>query len=497
MAGKPSVLAKLSVGQLQELMVRCGLPKTGAKLLLYNRIRTAAREHKPLAPNSRILSIDMGLKNFAYSVLTPVMQDSKAMAEEYPLPGDGGIGINKPKDGEIGINRPKDGEIMFKRPKRGEIVDTASFFGMLEGTKDGKNGVLGSTFEQNLNTQQSYDIKNTTRRVADLHAWRHLNLLPWLEVSNIDGKNTDAVSENFAPNAMADMAYRLITEHILPQKPTHILIERQRFRTANAAGIFEWTVRVNMLESMIYAILRVMQNRGEFKGVVVAVPPKRVVNYLIDKYGHEIPTPRDLMSPNRVKMKPKSKRGFSRLKNEISPEEDKDDELLNPFEEPINVDEKETNKKIKDVKKARMCLLGSWLKNQEKLGLGNREMQRMADYFVRAVPVAVNNLLSLTKQKLRNSAVEMPAPADLPGSLGVGTLMGKREERTERVTKGEHIDKMDDLCDSVTQGLAWLEWGLQLEEAMKRMPWIMENNEEPERPKLGIPVRKRTTGGGL
>lgn len=472
MVGKPSAAAKLSLGQLQELMVRCGLPKTGSKLLLYNRIRAAAREHKPLAPDSRILSIDMGLKNFAYSVLTPVMQGSKAMAEEYPLPGDG-------------------------KPKDEDIVDTASFFEKLEGTKDKENGDFERKFEPNLITDRVYNINNTTRRVADLHAWRHLNLLPWLEVNNIDGKNTDAVGENFAPNAMADMAYRLITEHILPQKPTHILIERQRFRTANTAGIFEWTVRVNMLESMIYAILRVMQNRREFNGVVVAVPPKRVVNYLMDKYEREIPSPGHLANPERHRIKPKPIRGFRMLENEIPPKEDKDDELLNPFEEPINVDEKETKMKIKNVKKARMCLLGSWLKNQEKLGLANREMQRMAHYFVRAAPVAVNHLLSLTKQKLKNDAVVMPDPKDLPESLGVGTLMGKRQEKTERVTKGEHIEKMDDLCDSVTQGLAWLEWRLQLEEAMKRKPWIMEDNEEPERPKLGIAVRKRTTGGGL
>lgn len=485
---KPTALAKLPLAQLQELMVRCGLPKSGPKFQLYNRIRTAAREHKPLRPDSRILSIDLGLKNFAYSVLTPVLQDSKAKAQEYPLPGDEGIGFNRamaeknPVTGDKGTG--------FNRPGGEGVLDTASFFEKLESTP---NNDLVKTLEPNLMTETKYDIRNTTRHVADLHEWRHLNLLPWLEKNNIDGRNTDAIGENFAPNAMADMAYRLITEHILPKNPTHILIERQRFRTANAAGIFEWTVRVNMLESMIYAILEVMKARGEFKGVVVAVPPKRVVNYLVDKYEREIPEPSELHKPRRSR--PKRVPAKMLPVDEISPEEDQDDELLNPFAEPVNVDDKEVKAKIKDVKKARMLLLASWFRNQEKLGLATKEMQRMAEYFVRAAPPTVYSL-NLTKQKLKNDAVIMPEPKDLPKSLGVGTLMGKRMERTERVTKGEHIEKMDDLCDSVTQGLAWMEWGLTLEEAIKRKPWIMDDNVAPEKPKLGIPERKRTTGGG-
>lgn len=456
MVVKPAALSKIPLVQMQELLVRCGLPKSGAKLLLYNRIRTAAREHKPLGPDSRILSIDMGLKNFAYSVLTPAMQDSRALAREYPLSGD-----------EVPRDEGKVGEAEPSKPRNDGIMDTAS------------------AFERLLKTDEKgkYDTSQTTRRVADLHVWRHLNLIPWLEVGNIDGRNTDAVGENFAPNSMADMAYRLITEHILPQKPTHILIERQRFRTANQAGIFEWTVRVNMLESMIYAILRVMQNRGEFKGVVVPVPPKRVVNYLMDKYEDEIP-PHEVVLRDPQKrekwLKTPLEKYRSVMEKEVSPEEDKDDELLSPFEPPINIDQRETKKIIKDVKKARMMLLASWFMNNEKIGIANQEMRRMADYF-----------------KLRNEAVVMPPARELPKSLGVGTFMGKREEKPERVTKGDHIEKMDDLCDSVTQGLAWIEWGLQLEQAMKQKTWIMEDNEEPEKPKLGIPFRKRTWGPGL
>ena len=493
---------------------------------MYNRIRTAAREHKPLDPDSRILSIDLGLKNFAYSLLTPapvLQQDRKAMLREYPLPGDQSIGFDKASLAKknaangIGFNKPreKDGIVDavmaakngdgdkgtgFNKPaeKDDAMTDTATFFQKLEST--GVDAFKGKDFkpnpEPNLLTDRTYDIRNTTRHIANLHEWRHLNLVPWLETNNEDGRNTEAIGEHFAPNAMADMAYRLVTEHILPKKPSHILIERQRFRTANQAGIFEWTVRVNMLESMIYAILEVMKATGKFDGVIVAVPPKRVVGYLLDKYEHEIPDPGQLHAAKKQVRRPKPTQ-FRPLDREISPEEEaQDDELLNPYALPLNVDGRDVKHKIKDTKKARMLLLASWFKNQEKIGLCNKEMQRMAQYFVRAVP-NTTQYLTLTKQKLRNDAATLPEPKDLPVSLGVGTLLGKRFERTERITKGDHLEKMDDLSDSVTQGIAWMEWKLYLEEAMRTKPWVMENNVEPEKPPLGIPERKRTTGGGL
>ncbi|KAK3392518.1 mitochondrial resolvase Ydc2 [Sordaria brevicollis] len=456
---KPQALSRIPAYQLQELMVRCGLPKTGAKLLLYNRIRTAAREHKPLAADSRILSIDMGLKNFAYSLLT--------------LPQKPEASVLTPPKRQLLSDKRK----VTKKPKPSESNNDGAIF-------------TADTFDKLLEAE--IQEAETTNHVADLHVWRHLNLLPWLEVNNIDGRNTDAIGEQFAPNAMADMAYRLITEHILPQRPTHILIERQRFRTGNGAGIFEWTVRVNMLESMIYAILRVMQNAGKFKGVVVPVPPKRVVNYLMQTYGEENPQER---LPGKRNIKAKVPLGAA-LDQEISPEEDKEDELLSPFEPPINVAERETKKALNNVKKVRMALLAEWFRKNEKIGLANEEMRRMAYYFVRNTDVACRNLL-LTNQKLKNEAVEMPPVHQLPKSLGVGTFMGKLGEKPERLTKGEHIEKMDDLCDSVTQGLAWIEWGLELEKAMENSKWIMEDNEEPEKPKLGIPVMKRTWGKGL
>ena len=61
----------------------------------------------------------------------------------------------------------------------------------------------------------------------------------------------------FTPSVLSATAYSVVTD-LLSYKPNVILIERQRFRSGGAAAIQEWTVRVNMLESMLWACLHTM-----------------------------------------------------------------------------------------------------------------------------------------------------------------------------------------------------------------------------------------------
>jgi cruciform cutting endonuclease 1 len=89
--------------------------------------------------------------------------------------------------------------------------------------------------------------------------------------------------ESFSPATLSASAYKLLRHMLLPQNPTHILIERQRFRSMGSKHILEWTVRVNMFESIIYAILCTLKEEGMWNGEVVGVLPGKVGPYWVDE----------------------------------------------------------------------------------------------------------------------------------------------------------------------------------------------------------------------
>lgn len=74
---------------------------------------------------------------------------------------------------------------------------------------------------------------------------------------------------------------------LLPHKPSTILIERQRFRSGGAAAVQEWTLRVNLLEGMIWAVLRAMGygERSEVGVGVESVSPARVAGFWVQGTG--------------------------------------------------------------------------------------------------------------------------------------------------------------------------------------------------------------------
>jgi cruciform cutting endonuclease 1 len=94
--------------------------------------------------------------------------------------------------------------------------------------------------------------------------------------------------ESFCPALYAKNAYSLINTLLSTYKPTHILIERQRFRSAGGSAVQEWTIRVGVFEGMLYAVLEtILQERGLSKNLapmqIHGIEPKRVVKYWIDK----------------------------------------------------------------------------------------------------------------------------------------------------------------------------------------------------------------------
>ncbi|KAI0181285.1 Ydc2-catalyt-domain-containing protein [Hypoxylon sp. FL1284] len=108
-----------------------------------------------------------------------------------------------------------------------------------------------------------------------LHTWQRRELLG-PELEREVGLAGDAAAERFSPASLAVVADRLARGDVLGLRPTHVLIERQRWRSGGGAGVQEWTLRVNSLEAMLHASLRTLRELGRWDGEVFSVAPDRV-----------------------------------------------------------------------------------------------------------------------------------------------------------------------------------------------------------------------------
>ena len=103
--------------------------------------------------------------------------------------------------------------------------------------------------------------------------------------------------ETFEPSDYAKKAYELMKTSLDMYRPHTVLIERQRYRSGGGAAVQEWTVRVNMLESMFHAVLHTLSqtssslsmpffsasNLPEFE--VYSVSPKKVTQLWVQEEG--------------------------------------------------------------------------------------------------------------------------------------------------------------------------------------------------------------------
>lgn len=105
---------------------------------------------------------------------------------------------------------------------------------------------------------------------------------------------------SFEPNRLAEITWNLVQGLFIQAEGTRrlpdvVLIERQRFRSASSSSILEWTIRVNMLESMLHSALFAMA-RDQFmsKGTscqIHSINPKQVISYWKQIVDEEILTP--------------------------------------------------------------------------------------------------------------------------------------------------------------------------------------------------------------
>lgn len=108
---------------------------------------------------------------------------------------------------------------------------------------------------------------------------------------------------------MADLTLLLVLNQLLSTSPTHILIERQRFRSGGRAAVQEWTLRVNTLEAMIYATLRTLRALEKWKGEIYSIAPARVGPFWLEGLVNEPDAEADMkMLESKKSAKARNKR---------------------------------------------------------------------------------------------------------------------------------------------------------------------------------------------
>lgn len=228
MASRLSWLGSCTNAQLGVLARAVGVNSSGTKPILTSQLLDhlpkgtlgSIQARAPLKEPCRILSIDMGIRNLAYCCLVlPTI--SHGVATDIGIP----IGIPVIQDwARIAIS-----EVSIKSKKADDLVLKKA-----TGKEERSGGIRPS------NTKETFD-----------------------------------------PATYSQHAYDLVTTLLNDLVPTHILIERQRFRSMGGSAVQEWTLRVNMFEAMIYAVLKTFSERGFWKGTVLPIAPSKISSFWI------------------------------------------------------------------------------------------------------------------------------------------------------------------------------------------------------------------------
>jgi len=120
--------------------------------------------------------------------------------------------------------------------------------------------------------------------------WRRVDLVggyeglspPSASASEVEVESTgEEENGGFTPSHLSLTAHAFLSE-VMRCEPDVVLIERQRWRSGGAPAIQQWTVRVNTLEAIMWAILTCWRQDAGRAFDVVGVDPKRVAHFWLD-----------------------------------------------------------------------------------------------------------------------------------------------------------------------------------------------------------------------
>lgn len=239
-------LSKLALAQLRRVAFQIGAPNSGTKSVLTTQIehelvasasvnarpkpQQSKSEPSALARKLSIVSIDMGIRNLAYAHL---LVDPSIIGRTE------------------GTEKPRPILATWKR-----VVISS-----------GPNGPRKSR-KRKQQLQSTSDEITTELANSD----EALPITPLLRTEK----------EPFDPATFASYAHRFIKDVLVTHQPTHVLIERQRFRSGGGSAVQEWTIRVGVFEGMLHAVLKTLGQEQALNIAVQSVDPGRVTRYWLE-----------------------------------------------------------------------------------------------------------------------------------------------------------------------------------------------------------------------
>lgn len=252
---------RLKADQLKQVARLCGLSRTGTKTAISDRIVENLKGFTPLAPGTRVLSIDLGIRNLAYSLL------------EVPGPGQ-----QKPilHAWERLALIPKTSAA--SRPRKAK---TASRTADDEAKEEKAGTAAAHEVEADSTPKKKKRGKKKTSNPTKTQEESDATLTAAL-AGGKDPTTTPVPIEDFSPAHLSQLAVDLLLTRLLPLRPDVVTLEQQRFRSMGGAGVFEWTLRVNSLEAMLYASLTTLRALGRWPdGRLEGIVARNVLEFMV------------------------------------------------------------------------------------------------------------------------------------------------------------------------------------------------------------------------
>jgi cruciform cutting endonuclease 1 len=380
-------LASLKISHLKTIARATGTLNAGRKDVLCERIgseieksvflcspnTSSSKKHETTTTTGEmmsILSIDMGIQNLAFAHLLVRPAGKEKM--EVVLDAWHRIGVQ-----ELSLTNNNNNN----------------------NNNIGDEGLPPSAF-RTLTRKAAAQRKKTTQEESQNESRDERNTETQNETQVESQNETENAETSFSPDILANNAYTLLSRLIAQYNPTHILIERQRFRSGGQTAVLEWSLRVGMFEGMLHAVLCTMRRLGHCAARVWDVSPARVAQYW-------------------------EATSSSSSGSDMGPEKQTTTATANKSE-----------KNQRNIKKMKINIIGQWLSHASS---------------------SSSSASPLAEEEAGPAKIILPSEngSDVHDTVTayLERWSGKRSSATQW-----RIEKLDDLADCLLQGMTWLEW---------------------------------------